>query len=107
MKNTLKTLRMELISHEDKCDNFCNENNLRKIRELYCLFFKNHARRNGVSNEEAEVGLDIFVCRQGLSDEFSEFVRERLVYNKPSCQSIEAYLACLGRMESVFRKSHV
>ncbi len=44
---------MELIAHEDKCDAFCQDNNLRKLRELYCLYFKTFAKKNGVGHEEA------------------------------------------------------
>jgi hypothetical protein len=50
---------------------------------LYCLYFKNYAKSNGIGNEEIEEGIDIFICKNGLSEDFSEFVRERLVYNKP------------------------
>lgn len=45
-------VRMKLIGYEDQCDSFCAENNLRKIRELYCLYFKNYAKSNGIGNEE-------------------------------------------------------
>jgi hypothetical protein len=58
---------MELISFEDQCDTFCTQNSLRKIRELYCLYFKNYAKINGIGNEEVEEGIDIFICKNGLS----------------------------------------
>lgn len=57
---------MELIAQEDKCDAFCQDNNLRKLRELYCLYFKTFAKKNGVGHEEAEAGMDMFVCKRGL-----------------------------------------
>lgn len=60
-------VRMKLIGYEDQCDSFCADNNLRKIRELYCLYFKNYAKSNGIGNEEIEDGIDIFICKSGLS----------------------------------------
>lgn len=97
---------MELIACEDKCDTFCQQHGLRKLRELYCLFFKHYAKRNGIANEQAEGGIDLFICKQGVVEEFSEFVQERLVYNKPHCQSIEEYLLGLTKMESILKKSN-
>jgi hypothetical protein len=81
-----------MIEVEDKCNQFCEENNLRKIRELYCLYFKNYAKKNGVGNNEAENGIDVFICKNNLSEDFGEFIRERLVYNKPKFPYFEEYL---------------
>lgn len=47
------------------------------------MYFKNYAKKNGVGNDEAEKGIDVFICKNSLSEDFSEFIRERLVYNKP------------------------
>lgn len=90
---------------EAECDDFCQAHSLRKLREFYCLFFKQHARRNGVGSEEAEAGIDLYLCSRGLAEEFAEFVRERLVYNQPRCSQVEEYLLKLGKMEAVVRKS--
>lgn len=57
---------MQLIADEDQCDIFCQEHELRKVRELMCLFFKNHAKKNGIANEEADKGFDMFICKWGL-----------------------------------------
>lgn len=51
IRNSLKHIRMKLIADEDQCDIFCQTHELRKIRELMCLFFKNHAKKNGISTE--------------------------------------------------------
>jgi hypothetical protein len=89
---------MELISYEDKCDIFCSTNNLRKIRELYCIYFKNYCKANGVSNSEAEGGIDLFICKNSLVDDFSEFVKERIVYGKIDTEDIEKYLSILSKI---------
>lgn len=38
-------------------------------------------------------------------EEFSEFARERLVYNKPRCQDVEDYLEQFSQMEQTLRQS--
>lgn len=49
--------------------------------------------------------MDLFLCRHGLVEEFSEFARERLVYNKPRCQDVEDYLEQFSQMEQTLRQS--
>jgi hypothetical protein len=47
----------------------------------------------------------LFICRWGLVEEFGEFLRERLVYNKPRNDCVEAYISGLVKMEDVVRKN--
>lgn len=69
------------------------------------MYFKNYAKSNGISNEEIEDGIDIFICKNGLSEDFGEFIRERLVYNKPKFSLIEEYIQTLQKMEHTYKKS--
>ena len=50
--------------------------------------------------------MDLFLCSHGLVEEFSEFARERLVYNKPRCQDVEDYLEHFSQMEQTLRQSN-
>ena len=54
IKNTIKLQRIQLIASEDKCNFFCQTHNLRSLRELHCLFFKQYAKKNGIDHSEAD-----------------------------------------------------
>ena len=73
-----------------------------KIREVYCQFFKAYARRNGVGNEAIAEGIDLWICRNGLLEDFSEEYREKLCGTLPPFGGVETYLLLLGELEQLY-----